>query len=34
MAYFNSIDLKESYPIYDCSGIKEVLRIMAPEWNE
>jgi len=33
-AYFNLTDLKESYPVYECSGIKEALRIMTPEWRE
>ena len=32
-AYFNLNDLRESYPIYECSGIKEALRIMTPEWR-
>jgi len=31
-AYFNITDLKESYPIYDCHGVKEALRAMTPEW--
>ncbi len=31
-AYFNLNDLRVSYPIYECSGIKEALRIMTPEW--
>ena len=33
-AYFNLLDLKESYPIYKCKGVKEALRIMTPEWLE
>lgn len=33
-AYFNLTDLRESYPIYDCLGIKEALRIMTPEWRD
>jgi hypothetical protein len=33
-AYFNLTDLRESYPIYECLGIKEALRIMTPEWKE
>ncbi len=33
-AYFNLVDLRESYPIYDCLGIKEALKIMTPEWRE
>lgn len=33
-AYFNLTDLRESYPIYNCSGIKEALKIMTPEWRE
>ena len=32
-AYFNLTDLREGYPIYDCSGVKEALRIMTPEWR-
>ncbi|GAA4839574.1 hypothetical protein [Algivirga pacifica] len=32
-AYFNLNDLRESYPIYECSGIKEALRIITPEWR-
>jgi len=31
-AYFNITDLKESYPIYECHGVKEALRAMTPEW--
>lgn len=33
-AYFNLTDLRESYPIYECFGIKEGLRIMTPEWRK
>lgn len=33
-AYFNLTDLRESYPIYECEGIKEALRIITPEWRE
>lgn len=33
-AYFNLTDLRESYPIYECKGIKEALRIMTPEWRK
>lgn len=33
-AYFNLTDLKESYPIYNCKGVKEALRIMTPDWRE
>ncbi len=33
-AYFNLTDLRESYPIYKCSGVKEALQIMTPEWRE
>lgn len=33
-AYFNLTDLRESYPIYNCLGIKEALRIMTPEWRK
>lgn len=33
-AYFNLTDLKDSYPIYNCHGVKEALRIMTPDWRE
>ena len=33
-AYFNLTVLKNEYPIYNCHGIKEALRVMTPEWNE
>lgn len=33
-AYFNLTSLRESYPIYECDGIKEALTIMTPEWRE
>ena len=33
-AYFNLTDLREKYPIYDCQGVKEALRIMTPEWRD
>ena len=32
-AYFNLLDLKDHHPIYNCSGVKEALTIMAPEWK-
>jgi hypothetical protein len=32
-AYFNLTDLRESYPIYKCHGIREALQIMTPEWR-
>ncbi|MCK5716794.1 MAG: hypothetical protein KAH77_04835 [Thiomargarita sp.] len=34
-AYFNLTDtLKNTYPIYECYGIKEALEAMTPEWND
>ena len=33
VAYFNLTSLKNSYPIYNCYGITEALKIMTPEWN-
>jgi len=33
-AYFNLTDLRESYPVYECLGIKEALRLMTPEWRK
>lgn len=32
-AYFNLTNLKDSYPIYGCTGIKEALTIITPEWR-
>lgn len=32
-AYMNLTELKESYPIYECHGVKEALTVMTPEWN-
>ena len=32
-AYFNITSLKDSYPIYDCHGVYEALKVMTPEWN-
>ena len=32
-AYFNLLDLRDSYPIYNCSGVREALTLMAPEWQ-
>jgi len=32
-AYMNLADLKDEYPIYNCKGVKEALRIMTPDWN-
>ena len=31
-AYFNITELKSAYPIYECYGVKEALKVMAPEW--
>ena len=33
-AYFNLLNLVDDYPIYNCKGVKEALRLMTPEWNE
>ena len=33
-AYFNLVKLRNNYPIYKCGGVKEALKIMAPEWRE
>lgn len=33
-AYFNLTDLRNSYPIYKCFGIKEGLKAMTPDWSE
>ncbi len=32
-AYFNITRMKDSYPIFNCVGIKEGLRAMTPEWR-
>ena len=32
-AYFNLTALKNDYPVYDCLGVMEALKIMTPEWN-
>jgi len=32
-AYMNLTDLKDEYPIYECHGVKEALRVMTPDWN-
>jgi hypothetical protein len=32
-AYMNLTRLRSSYPIYPCSGAREALLIMAPEWS-
>lgn len=33
-AYMNLTRLRSSYPIYPCSGAREALLIMAPEWSQ
>jgi len=33
-AYMNLTRLQNSYPVYDCQGIKAALRAMTPEWTE
>lgn len=33
-AYMNLTDLKDEYPIYNCYGVKEALRVMTPDWSE
>ncbi len=32
-AYFNITRLRNEYPIYECLGVKEALRVMTPEWS-
>lgn len=32
-AYFNITRMKDSYPIFNCAGVKEALRAMTPEWR-
>lgn len=32
-AYFNLLEFRDSYPIYNCLGVKEGLRMMTPEWR-
>jgi hypothetical protein len=33
-AYFNLTELKSEYPIYECKGVNEALRLMTPDWRE
>jgi len=33
-AYMNLTRLQDSYPVYECDGIKAALRAMTPEWTE
>jgi hypothetical protein len=33
-AYMNLTNLKQSYPVFDCGGVKDALLAMTPEWSE
>lgn len=32
-AYFNLINLRDNYPVYNCFGVKEALSMMTPDWR-
>ena len=32
-AYMNLTELRNSYPIYNCTGVLDALNLMAPEWT-